>query len=168
MARSVAPSEEGEMRPSRPARRVESLRGGPKYSAHYAESPVIGPEQARSLPRPRPRFGLLKLCLFFFSFLFTPFISLIFFLLPFSYYWTFSCPEAREGPAPCLARRPAGVPRGQAEEVARKLLLLLSSPGPTPTSCCPGPGTTVSKVTRSRSWGAKPAGVVVYNRSAPC
>merc|ERR1719382_2188944 len=25
-------------------------------------------------------------------------------------------------------------------------------------------GTTVSKVTRSRSWGAKPAGVVVYNR----
>ena len=27
-----------------------------------------------------------------------------------------------------------------------------------------GPGTTVSKVTRSRSWGAKPAGVVVYNR----
>ena len=27
-----------------------------------------------------------------------------------------------------------------------------------------GPGTTVSKVTRSRSWGARPAGVVVYNR----
>ena len=28
----------------------------------------------------------------------------------------------------------------------------------------PGPNSAVSKVTRSRSWGARPAGVVVYNR----
>ena len=33
-----------------------------------------------------------------------------------------------------------------------------SRPGPGP------PGTTLSKVTRSRSWGARPGGVVVYNR----
>ena len=64
MARGYHDPEEGGgeveagYRPSRPARRVESLRGGATnagYSAHYAESPVIvrPDSQARSLPRPR-------------------------------------------------------------------------------------------------------------------
>ena len=74
MARGYHDPEEGGgeveagYRPSRPARRVESLRGGANnagysahgatnagYSAHYAESPVIvrPDSQARSLPRPR-------------------------------------------------------------------------------------------------------------------
>jgi len=103
--------EEG-YRPSRPARRVESLRGGATnhgYSAHYAESPVIRTEtQARSLPRPRPR------------------------------------SHGRSG---------GTLPRSDVGRSASR-----ASKGTA------GPGTTVSKVTRSRSWGAKPAGVVVYNR----
>merc|ERR1719400_1755795 len=100
--------QDSDYRPSRPARRVESLRGGvsnPGFSAHYAESPVIQTEhsQARSLPRTRPR------------------------------------SQGRSGTLPRseVSRAESGASRA---------------------------GTTVSKVTRSRSWGAKPAGVVVYNR----
>ena len=41
-------------------------------------------------------------------------------------------------------------------EVSRSASRASRNPGP--------PGTTLSKVTRSRSWGARPGGVVVYNR----
>ena len=41
-------------------------------------------------------------------------------------------------------------------EVSRSASRASRAPGP--------PGTTLSKVTRSRSWGARPGGVVVYNR----
>ena len=99
--------QEGEdYRPSRPARRVESLRGGvsnPGFSAHYAESPVIQDGGPRTMPRARPR------------------------------------SQGRGGTMP-------------RSEVSRA------------ESRASRAGTTVSKVTRSRSWGAKPAGVVVYNR----
>ena len=60
MARGYQDQDQGsDYRPSRPARRVESLRGGvsnPGFSAHYAESPVIQTDNhPRSLPRTRPR-----------------------------------------------------------------------------------------------------------------
>ena len=60
MARGYQDQDQGsDYRPSRPARRVESLRGGvsnPGFSAHYAESPVIQTDShPRSLPRTRPR-----------------------------------------------------------------------------------------------------------------
>merc|ERR1712212_227114 len=108
MARGYQDQDQGsDYRPSRPARRVESLRGGvsnPGFSAHYAESPVIQTDShPRSLPRTRPR------------------------------------SQGRSGTLPRseVSRAESRASRG---------------------------GTTVSKVTRSRSWGAKPAGVVVYNR----
>jgi len=55
-------------------------------------------------------------------------------------------------PRPRSHGRSGTLPRSEASRSASRA----SRPG--------GPGTTVSKVTRSRSWGAKPAGVVVYNR----
>eukprot|EP00088_Acartia_fossae_P028214 TRINITY_DN2900_c0_g1_i2.p2 TRINITY_DN2900_c0_g1~~TRINITY_DN2900_c0_g1_i2.p2 ORF type:complete len:346 (-),score=68.21 TRINITY_DN2900_c0_g1_i2:2149-3186(-) len=100
-------------RPSRPARRAESVRGlnNTGYSAHYAESPVI------------PDGG--------------------------------SGGDAGGPPPPRASRRSihsrsSTLPRGG--DVIR-------SP-----SRHSRPGTQMSKVTRSRSWGARPPGVVVYNR----
>jgi len=100
-------------RPSRPARRAESLRGGMNntgYSAHYAESPVI-PNDGEGAPPPR---------------------------------------TSRRS----IHSRSSTLPRGG--DVIRSPSRH-SRPGSRP-------GTQMSKVTRSRSWGARPPGVVVYNR----
>jgi len=99
--------EDGEGRPSRPARRAESTRAlsNQGYSAHYAESPVVrthdGPRASRRSAHSRSS----------------------------------TLPRSEAYRSLSRHSRPAGSQINQ-----------------------------VSKVTRSRSWGARPPGVVVYNR----
>jgi len=106
-------------RPSRPARRAESIRGlnNTGYSAHYAESPVIPDDGAGGGDAQPPR-------------------------------------AARRS----IHSRSSTLPRGG--DVIRSPSRH-SRPGSRPGS---RPATQMSKVTRSRSWGARPPGVVVYNR----